>query len=43
MVNAMTAVGVPSKELNSVGFYNVLSSLSIPASAVTGGADYAAR
>jgi hypothetical protein len=43
MVDAMTAVGVPSKQLNSVGFYNVLSSLSIPASAVTGGADYAAR
>jgi len=43
MVDAMTAVGVPTKQVNSVGFYNILSSLSIPRSALRGDADYAAR
>ena len=43
MVSSVKTIGVTYREVNSVGFYNVLSSLSIPASAVTGGADYAAR
>jgi hypothetical protein len=43
MVWAMMAVGMPYKEINSTGFYNILSSLSIPRSALTTGADYVNR
>jgi hypothetical protein len=43
MVYAMKAVGVDYKEMNSTAFYNVLSALSVPRSALTTGADYSSR
>jgi len=43
MVNAMQSIGVQYKNLNAAAFYNVLSSLSIPRTALKTGADYSGR
>ncbi|WP_423918451.1 M15 family metallopeptidase [Frigoribacterium sp. 2-23] len=40
MVNAMRVVGTPYYELDWVGFYNVLSSMGVPRSAIRADADY---
>ena len=40
MVNASRVVGVPYYEVSSSTFLNALDALSVPRSAVTGGADY---
>lgn len=40
MVNSMRVIGTPYYELDWVGFYNVLSALGIPRSAIRAEADY---
>jgi len=43
MVSSVKTIGVTYREVNSVGFYNVLSSMSIPKAAVKQSADYSGR
>ncbi|KQO82456.1 MULTISPECIES: hypothetical protein [unclassified Frigoribacterium] len=43
MVSSLKSIGVTYREVNSVGFYNVLSSMSVPKAAVKKSADYSGR